>query len=1109
MVSYGDGRTTYKELVSGKMKHKKSIMVFLFIIICMVGLSLIRPARFVSSNSQTIAVVSMSGDRKEDGQSMLRGIRMLINQVNAMGGIYGKPIQIREYDDRGDPKLARLIASNIVENKNVHLVLGHFFSSTSFAAGQIYKKYGLPAITASATDPMVTQNNPWFFRVIPTNTTQGQFIAAYIHGALKKKHASIVYDIDNYGKSLSRSFEKTAAELGINIVKKWAINSTKNVDYQVKTIVEQIRAIKDTSIIFLATHSIEAVKLISGINFPNSGYEIFGPDSLSTVSFMKEFLRFPQERSHPGYFSDNVYATSPFMINISPNPAAFEFRNDFTKRFGHKPSWIASCYYDAALVGVSALKFSQMGGYNFRKDRMEIRKYIEKINTPENAIKGITGDIFFDKFGNTTRSFSVGSFHKQQYFPEFIQYQPIKETPDQEYPIDDIVKGDLALVNNQLMKKGRVVYAGIDINNISNLDLHDGCFDADFYLWFRFEGVFDDKNIVFTNSKQPIALDPPIYEYQTEDFNTKTYHVKGTFQSRLNFRMYPFDHQQLQIKFRHQFKTRDQVTYIPDILGMKHTGIKKSTDRTQLISTMKGWKVYKTDIYQSCLTRSSSFGNPTLFEQPKEINFSIINMHIDIQRDSLDIAFRTFAPLTVIILLIIFAACIPSKRFGIKIGILLPSMVSTIIYHYKLLATLQSLKISFAESVVNVIYALICTGLIFAIIRYITDKKGTEKFLKRIIMVEFVIFPIFVCIFAYCFMGQYDMIAQDKNSLKNNESLAIGEKVQKEDILYWTFNINKSYSSGDIIGTIKHENYVTYSQFQIISGNDDQAFSIDNNAQIFIQNRPKAESTCRELVVSSANNSGKSCRSIVNICLDRDQHNLKQNDSESLMQNNTPIQKPPEMKKMRRTNRKNAITLKGDPAQISSTEDPAQKVRIKRKNVITVADDSSKISSTEDPAQISPAEDPAKISVEKDPTTRKRKRKQTFTKKTKMNKHTDTNSINSPENLNTIHSEGPLRKNAKSLAIMDQIFIIHKNIANNDLVGRIKVRCPEDNQLQFRLVSGNDKNIFSVHPHSGSLYIKDNSNIKDTDTETHFLTVEVINQYEKSDRASITVLINQ
>ncbi|ETR68549.1 MAG: hypothetical protein OMM_10408 [Candidatus Magnetoglobus multicellularis str. Araruama] len=85
---------------------------------------------------------------------------MCLDQVNAAGGIFGKPVHLKLYDDRGDPKEARQIASSIVENQDIRLVLGHFFSSTSLAASQIYKKYGLPAITASATDPMVTQSNP-------------------------------------------------------------------------------------------------------------------------------------------------------------------------------------------------------------------------------------------------------------------------------------------------------------------------------------------------------------------------------------------------------------------------------------------------------------------------------------------------------------------------------------------------------------------------------------------------------------------------------------------------------------------------------------------------------------------------------------------------------------------------------------------------------------------------------------------------------------------------------------------------------------------------------------------------------------------------------------
>jgi branched-chain amino acid transport system substrate-binding protein len=1073
MVSYGDGRTAYKELVSGKMKNKTNILIILSIIIGLVGLYLILPSRFLSKNIYEIAVVSMSGERKEDGQSMLRGIRMHIDQVNAMGGIYGKAIQLRKYDDRGDPKLARQVASNIVENKKVRLVLGHFFSSTSFAAGQIYKKYGLPAITASATDPMVTQNNPWFFRVISTNTTQGQFIAAYIHGALKKKRASIVYDIDNYGTSLSRSFEHSASELGIHLVKKWRINSTKNVDSQVKKIVEQIRAIKDTGIIFLATHSIEAVKLISAIKFPGSGYEIFGPDSLSTVSFMKEFLRFPQERVHPGYFSDNVYATSPFMINISPNPAAFRFRNTFRKKFGHNPTWIASSYYDAAQVAVSALKFSQMSGNNFRKDRMEIRKYIEKIDNPENAVKGITGDIYFDKFGNITRSFSVGRFQKQQYCPSFVQYQTIKETPDQDYPIDDIVNGNLALVNNQLMKKGRVIYAGIDINKISHLNLYDSCFEADFYLWFRFEGDFDDQNIVFMNATHPIALEKPIYEYQQKNFKSKTYHIKGIFKATLNFRMYPFDHQQLQIKFRHKDKTRDQVIYIPDISGMKHTGIKKSTDSNQP-SQMKGWEIYKTDIYQSCLTRSSSFGNPSLFDQPRQISYSLISMDIGIQRDSLDTAFRTFAPLTVVILLIVLAACIPTNRFNIKTVILLSSLLSTMYYHSKLLSTLQSIKISFAESMVYVVYALICTGVILAIIRYIFYKKGFEKLLKGIFIVEFVAFPIVLFIFVYCFYGHYDIIGSNEKSIILNENIAIGEKVEKEDVLYWTFTIqNNQYSDGDIIGTINHKSYDAYTNFQILKGNDDNAFAIDKKGQISIldlQQSGQQELSCRELIISSSNYSGKSLRSVVNICLDNDQDVLQKQSPRSLKKKNKGIENQSRKK----------------PSKIQKN--------VRMRQEMTMPSEQDAAPQTTVPEDVNQTDRPGKG---------------VFRKNQKINRQTDMKQQNVPDEIEQNRTNEPLRKNAKKLSIMDQIFIIPKNIANNKLAGRIKVLCPEKDQLSFRIVSGNEKNIFFLHSESGSLFIKDNSNLNGTDAGTYFLTVEVINQDNKTDRASITVLINR
>ena len=529
----------------------------------------------------------------------------------------------------------------------------------------------------------------------------------------------------------------------------------------------------------------------------------------------------------------------------------------------------------------------------------------------------------------------------------------------------------------------------------------------------------------------------------------------------------------MQIKFRHKDKTRDQVIYIPDISGMKHTGIKKSTDSNQP-SQMKGWEIYKTDIYQSCLTRSSSFGNPSLFDQPRQISYSLISMDIGIQRDSLDTAFRTFAPLTVVILLIVLAACIPTNRFNIKTVILLSSLLSTMYYHSKLLSTLQSIKISFAESMVYVVYALICTGVILAIIRYIFYKKGFEKLLKGIFIVEFVAFPIVLFIFVYCFYGHYDIIGSNEKSIILNENIAIGEKVEKEDVLYWTFTIqNNQYSDGDIIGTINHKSYDAYTNFQILKGNDDNAFAIDKKGQISIldlQQSGQQELSCRELIISSSNYSGKSLRSVVNICLDNDQDVLQKQSPRSLKKKNKGIGNHSRKK----------------PSKIQKN--------VRMRQEMTMPSEQDAAPQTTVPEDVNQTDRPGKG---------------VFRKNQKINRQTDMKQQNVPDEIEQNRTNEPLRKNAKKLSIMDQIFIIPKNIANNKLAGRIKVLCPEKDQLSFRIVSGNEKNIFFLHSESGSLFIKDNSNLNGTDAGTYFLTVEVINQDNKTDRASITVLINR
>jgi branched-chain amino acid transport system substrate-binding protein len=97
------------------------------------------------------------------------------------------------------------------------IVIGHYYSSISLEGGKIYKEYGIPEVTASATAPEVTEGNDWYFRVVPDTNLQGKFSALYIKNILEQEAVYIVFEQDAYGTTLQRSFERASRDSGLHI----------------------------------------------------------------------------------------------------------------------------------------------------------------------------------------------------------------------------------------------------------------------------------------------------------------------------------------------------------------------------------------------------------------------------------------------------------------------------------------------------------------------------------------------------------------------------------------------------------------------------------------------------------------------------------------------------------------------------------------------------------------------------------------------------------------------------------------------------------------------------------------------------------------------------
>ncbi|XOF34110.1 MAG: ABC transporter substrate-binding protein [Candidatus Electrothrix sp. YB6] len=176
-------------------------------------------------------VAPLTGEYASNGEEMLRGIKLYIEQMNKSGELHGKRIELTTKDDQNDPQDAKHIAHDLSLNNKVLLVLGHYSSAACGAAGNQYKKFGLPAITASATAETITDENSWYFRSNVSSSLQTELLATYLNKILHKKKVLLIADKGNlWAESVYSSFKNACEDLSFPISKheEWYFDSRKN-----------------------------------------------------------------------------------------------------------------------------------------------------------------------------------------------------------------------------------------------------------------------------------------------------------------------------------------------------------------------------------------------------------------------------------------------------------------------------------------------------------------------------------------------------------------------------------------------------------------------------------------------------------------------------------------------------------------------------------------------------------------------------------------------------------------------------------------------------------------------------------------------------------------
>jgi branched-chain amino acid transport system substrate-binding protein len=157
----------------------------------------------------------MSGPLAPYGARMVEGVERAAEQINARGGLGGRDVEIIIADDVADPTRVEAVADDLIR-RGVFAVIGHFTSGTSSIAAPRYANAGIPMLTPTATDPLLTQDGPWnLFRLAPRDDAQAQVSGRYLATEYADHRVAIMHDKSAFGKGLADRTRQVMNGLGL------------------------------------------------------------------------------------------------------------------------------------------------------------------------------------------------------------------------------------------------------------------------------------------------------------------------------------------------------------------------------------------------------------------------------------------------------------------------------------------------------------------------------------------------------------------------------------------------------------------------------------------------------------------------------------------------------------------------------------------------------------------------------------------------------------------------------------------------------------------------------------------------------------------------------
>jgi branched-chain amino acid transport system substrate-binding protein len=163
------------------------------------------------------STLAVTGPASFLGDPEAKTLKMLVDQVNAAGGINGEKVVLVQYDDGADPNKARTFATRMVEEDDVVAVIGGSTTGATMAMVPVFQDAEIPFISLAGAVVIIDPVKKWVFKTPHTDRMACEKIFEDMQKRGLKK-VGMISGTGGFGKSMRGQCMDVAGNYGIEIV---------------------------------------------------------------------------------------------------------------------------------------------------------------------------------------------------------------------------------------------------------------------------------------------------------------------------------------------------------------------------------------------------------------------------------------------------------------------------------------------------------------------------------------------------------------------------------------------------------------------------------------------------------------------------------------------------------------------------------------------------------------------------------------------------------------------------------------------------------------------------------------------------------------------------